>query len=156
MAIANRTLDPTQKNMVMPVNLAATATGITVLIGLVPQPSTYIGGQMAAYGVSGSPQIQINVGRFIAGAGYTTWPLATGTSNVVANYGTSGPGAFGASLFGASAMISIVSGSTLANLQANDLLFITTGGANSAVVGAHVGVVIQPIQDLVYRYGAQL
>lgn len=153
MAVVNRTLDASEQRKVFAVVNAATATGVTLNLGLVPYPSTLVEAQVAAWGLSGAPSYQLSVNRFISGTGFTTIVLATGTSNLPAEFGTSGPGAFGASLFGASGMVLAASGSTLLNLLANDLLMVTSGGSNSAVKGLAIDVVIQPIQDIKVHFG---
>jgi len=129
------------------------ATGVTLPGFVVPYPCTIDCAQIAAIGVSGSPQFTLAVNRFIAGTGFTTWVLTTGASNIPAAYGTSGAGAFGASVFGSSGMLlTNASGSTLNNLMANDLLTITTGGSNSAVTSFSLSVVLKPIQDVKINY----
>lgn len=153
MAIVNRTLDVTEKNKVYELSQGAVATGITMVLGIVPYPSTLQCAQIAAYGLSGSPTYALAVNRFIAGTGFTTIVVGTGTSNIPAEFGTSGIGAFGSSLFGSSGMVLAAAGSTLLNLQANDVLVLASGGANSAVKGLACAVVIQPTVDVKTHFG---
>lgn len=153
MAIVNRTLDPSEQKKVFEIVGAATGTGVTLNLGIVPYQANLIGGQVAAWGVSGSPTFQLQVQRFIAGTGYTSITVATGTSNIVAEFGTSGPGSFGTSLFGSSGLVCASVGSTLMQLQANDLLVVQSGGSNSAVKGFALAVVIQPTVDVKYNFG---
>lgn len=151
MAIANRTLDQSeQKKNFSWSSVGVYGTGITSVVCVVPWPSSFIGAQVVANGLSGAPNYTLSLGRFIAGSGYTTWTLATGTSNVAAAFGTSGAGA-GA---GVSGMVTVLTGTsalssgvTLANLQANDVIFVTSGVANTAAV-VSIGVVLQPTQDI--------
>lgn len=153
MAILNRTEDFSEQRKTFEINGGATATGATGFIGIVPYNSVIEAGQMAALGISGSPAMAINVLRFIAGTGYTVITVATGTSNLMVAYGTSGPGSFGASLFGASGMVLATTGAsnvgtTLGLLLANDILAWQMSGTTSAVTGFTVGVVLRPLQDV--------
>lgn len=153
MAIVNRTLDITEqkKNLSYQINTAAQLiTGVTSALGIVPWPGVFYGGQMAVTGVSGAPTYQVSVLRFIAGAGATTWILATGTSNVGHEYGTSGAGAAA----GNSGMNCLSSASTLAILQANDLLYVVAaGGSGAAALSLVLNFVIAPTADIKYSYG---
>lgn len=159
MAIVNRTLDPTEQRK----NFSWSATGagasapltsgMTSIVCVVPWPSTLVEGQIAAVGVSGAPTYQLAVNRFIAAAGFTTWIVATGTSNTPANFGTSGAGAFGTSMFGSSGIVLAASGSSLLNLQANDVITVTTGGSGAAANALSIGLVLQPIQDIKKSFG---
>jgi hypothetical protein len=99
--------------------------------------------QLGVFGVSGAPSVQLNVDRFIAGVGFTTIILATGTSNTPAAFGTSG----------VSSAVLATAGSTLRNLLANDVLVLTTGGTNAAANAIVGAVVIRPIQDIKVQFG---
>jgi hypothetical protein len=149
MAILNRTKDISEQRVVLPFANAATATGVTLTVGVVPWPAVIDCAQMAAWGLSSAPSYELALNRFIVGTGFTTIVLAKGTSNVVAEYGTSGPGAIG----GLSAMICVSSGSTLAQLLPNDVLTITSGVANSAAKGVAFSIAIRPIQDAKVHFG---
>jgi len=61
------------------------------------------------------------------------------------------PSAFGTS--GAFQMVLPASGSTLLQLQANDVLMYQSGVANTAVTGLSIGVVLRPIQDIKLQFG---
>lgn len=154
MAIVNRTLDPTEKNKVIQFSSAAgTANGVTMFIGIVPWPSTVQCGQLAAFGVSGSPTFEVSLNRFIVGSGVTTWVIATGTSNVARDIGTSGVG----NSVGQSGIAFAALGSTLLNLQANDVLYVTqAGGSGAAVKGVAIDIIIQPTVDIKYNFGLGL
>lgn len=149
MAIVNRTLDGTEKNKVMQIcTTADTVNGTTLMVGIVPWPSQLQCGQLAAFGVSGSPSVALSVNRFIVGTGITTWILATGTSNIARDIGTSGVG----NSVGQSGIV--FQGSSLLTLQANDVIYATVaGGAGAAVKGLSVSVVIQPTVDIKYNFG---
>lgn len=162
MAIVNRTLDATEQRKAFQFSVSSAGnsgpliTGATSIVGIVPWPCTFIDAQIAAFGTSGSPTYALALNRFIAGTGFTTWLLATGTSNTPAAFGTSGPGSFGTSLFGSLGMVTVGSstqGSTLQSLQANDVLTVTTGGANSAALALAIGYVLQPTVDIKTNYG---
>lgn len=141
MAVLNRTEDPSVQRLVLAANSAATATGVTGIIGLVPSACVVEGGMLAAAGLSGAPNVTIVANRFIIGTGVTAITIATGTSNVLQAFGTSGVLATG-----------ILFGTTIL-LQANDLLMYQTGVANAAVTGLNVSVIIRPTQDVVTRFG---
>lgn len=150
MAIINRSLDPSQQRHVMQASLNGSSgiiltTGTTYIIGVVPWPCTLDAGQLCGFGVSSAPTCALHVQRFIPGSGFTTYVIATGTSNLVPAFGTSG--------VGISAMILPASGSTLLNLQANDVLALTFAGANAAATGLNVAVVLKPIQDSKLHFG---
>lgn len=153
MAIINRTQDASEQRKVMQVALGAVATGVTNVIGVVPYPAVLDEAQIVAYGLSGSPSYALNVDRFIAGTGFTTIVLGTGSSNTPAAFGTSGAGSFGTSLFGASGMILAAAGSTLLNLLPNDVLVLTSGGSNAAAKAVVCAVAIRPIQDVKAHFG---
>ncbi len=159
MGIVNRTLDASEQRRNFSASLVGAGasgplgTGCTSIVCIVPWPSTLVEGQMAAIGVSNAPTCELAVNRFIAGTGFTTWIVGKGTSNVVAAFGTSGPGSFGTSLFGSSGMVLVASGSSLLNLQANDVISLTFAGTNAAASSLSVGVVLQPIQDIKVNFG---
>lgn len=159
MAVVNRTLDISEqrKNFTWSASnggaSGALGTGCTSIVCIVPWPSTLVEGQIAAIGLSGAPSYELAVNRFIAGSGITTWIVAKGTSNTPAAYGTSGAGAFGTSLFGSSGIVLVASGSTLLNLQANDVISVTTGVANAAANAVSIGLVLAPIQDIKVSFG---
>lgn len=157
MGILNRTKEASEQKERFFINLTGAVGGASAIIStgatfpamIVPYPATVSGAQLAAVGISGSPQYTIAVNRFIAGTGFTTWVLATGASNIPAEFGTSGPGVFGTSAFGQSGMLlTNAHGSTLNILMANDLLTVTTGGTNAAARSVAMCVVLQPIQDV--------
>ena len=153
MGILSRTKDASEQKETLSGSYSTVATGVTLPIAVVPYACNVVGAQIAAVGISGSPQYTVAVNRFIAGTGFTTWVLTTGASNIPASYGTSGAGVFGASAFGASGMLlTNAVGSTLNQLIANDLLTVTSGGSNAAVVSLALSVVVQPIQDVRVRF----
>lgn len=145
MAIVNRSLDVSEQRKVFKYSDKLMATGVTAPICVVPWPSTIDGAMLAAFGLSGSPTYQVFVNRFIVGTGFTTWALT----------GAEVPSAFGTSGVLARGMSMVASGSTLLNLQANDLLTVTSAVANTAST-VSVAVVLKPIQDIKYNFGLSI
>lgn len=143
MAIQNRTLDPQEQKKVFSASAGAVATGVTGIVAYVPYPSVLNAGSIAAFGLSGAPNYALVNNRFIVGTGVTAITVAVGTSNVPSAYGTSG----------SFQMVLPAAGSTLLQLQANDVLMYQSGVASSAVTGLNLSVVIQPIQDIKLQFG---
>jgi hypothetical protein len=153
MGILNRTLDTTEQRKVFEANYSAVATGVTLNLGIVPFAGTIEEAQIAAWGLSGAPTYAFAINRFITGTGFTTIIFGVGTSNLTAEFGTSGAGAFGASTFGSSGVLMASYGSTLLNVLPNDLLTVTTGAANTASKFLSLGIVLKPIQDVKTHFG---
>lgn len=144
MGIINRNLGSSQRRgMPFEFSAGAVATGVTQIIATIPYPCSVDGAQMFAFGTSGAPTVQLFVNRFIIGTGFTTFSLASAQS--VPAYGTSGVLASGYSL--------PQIGSTLTQLFINDVVMVQTGGANSAVTGLAIGLVLRPIADTLAHYG---
>lgn len=146
MAIVNRSLDESEQRKVIECRLVAAdlTNGVSTPICVVPWPSVLDAGEIAAYGLSGSPRFGLSVNRFIVGSGFTGYVIAVGTSNVPSAMGTSG----------AFAMILPAAGSTLLNLQANDVIAVVQdGGSAAAAVSAVVGLSLNPIQDIKIVFG---
>jgi hypothetical protein len=145
MAITNRMLDVTEQRKVFELAIGTAANlvnGFSAPICTVPWPCLLDGGNLVAYGLSGSPQFQISVNRW-NGSVAATFVVATGTSNVPAAYGTSG----------SASLVIAASGSTLLQLQANDvLLYAQTGGASAAATSAVISVILRPLQDVKVNY----
>lgn len=143
MAIVNRTLDASEQKKAFEMSAGAVATGVTLPVCLVPYPCNFLAAEFAAAGLSGSPTAALAVNRFIVGTGFTTWVIAAGGSNTLQAYGTSGP----------LAAVCVAQGSTLLELQADDLITVTSGGSNAAVTQLAVGIVLQPIMDIKTTFG---
>lgn len=118
--------------------------GISVLLPLVSVP--YVGQLqkvvVAAFGLSGSPQIQLQIQRFIAGSGLTTIPLNGSSLLTIQAFSTSGLQTF---------TIPALS-STLVQLQANDQLQAVTSTANTAATYSF-NCIVQCLQDFKTQYG---
>jgi hypothetical protein len=143
MAVVNRTLDASEQKKVFSVAAGAVATGVTGILAVVPYASTLNAGAIQIFGISGAPNYSVVCNRFIAGAGVTAITVAVGTSNIPLAYGTSGSWS----------MVLPAAGSTLLQLQANDVLMYQSGVANSAVTGLNMAIVLQPIQDIKVQFG---
>lgn len=143
MAVINRTLDNSQQRFVVSTKVGATATGVTGIIAQIETPCVLDAAQMAAFGLSGAPSVQLVINRFIVGTGFTA--ISVGSANIVPAFGTSGVMVAGASLPAA--------GSTLLNLVPNDVIMFQTGVANTAVTGLAVNLVLRPIQDVKKYFG---
>lgn len=141
MAINNRTLDPSLQRQVFQSSYGVVATGVTLSALVVPYASTLDAVRVTANGLSGSPTIDLRVWRFIVGTGVTT--IAGGATTLTAQaLGTSG----------IQSMVLASSGSSLLNLLANDVITLTTGGANTAA-SYTVSVVIKNTQDIRTSFG---
>lgn len=118
--------------------------GISTLLPLVSVP--YVGQLqkvvVAAFGLSGSPQIQLQIQRFIAGSGLTTIPLNGSSLLTIQAFSTSGLQTF---------TIPALS-STLVQLQANDQLQAVTSTANTAATYSF-NCIVQCLQDFKTQYG---
>ena len=122
----------------------AVATGSTIVLGLIPAPASIDCIQFAASGLSGSPTGLLILDRFIAGVGYTTFPI--GTTFAIPSYGTSG-------VISTSIGVSLPQiGSTLTTLFPNDRLILQVGGTNAAFYSLTGGIVLRPIQDIIKYY----
>ncbi len=143
MAVVNRDLDVSEQKCVLNAPLSGVvATGLTLGVAVIPYAATLRNIQVAAVGLSGAPTWTFFVYRFIAGTGYTA--IACAGALTVANYGTSG--IQGVSL--------VASGSSLLNMLANDVVGVSTTGANTAAGSAAVSVAIQALQDVKAVFGS--
>jgi len=142
MAITNRALDPSEQRQVFESSYGLVATGATLQACLVPYASTLAAVRVAAVGISGSPTLDLRVWRFIVGTGVTA--IAGGATTLAMQaVGTSG----------LQSMVIAASGSSFLNLAANDVITLTSGGANSAVAQLGTAVVVQALQDIKTSFG---
>lgn len=133
--IVNRDLDGSEQQKVLTVKAISTVTGTSQQLHVVAYPCQVLGAYEAAVGLSGSPTHRIDVARFIAGTGITVISTLFNVTPVTA-WGTSG--VYGMSLVGGGSLF----------LQANDVLFLTPGAANAAVVSSTISIVVQALQDI--------
>ncbi len=137
MAIVNRTLDPSQQQVMQVANYGAVVTGATLHVAVIPSPSILKQIKIAVAGVSGTPTYDLRVLRFIVGSGVTS--IAGGATTLTGTaVGTSG----------IQTLVLAAAGSSFLSLIAGDLLTLTSGGANSAVTNISVASVIQDTQDI--------
>lgn len=129
--IINRNLDISEKKVIEDAVVGAVATGATTLLRIVPYPALLQGVYLSAFGISGSPVYSLSVFRPTAG-GLTAVPLGITVSAQA--YGTSGP--VGASIAGAGV-----------TMLAGDMLYINSGGANSAIASGVVTTLVACLTD---------
>lgn len=138
MGIVNRTLDASQQKDALTFSIPA-AGASTHNFFMVPRPMQLELLKVAGAGLSGAPTVQLQVTRFIAGAGVTTQTI--GAALTVTAFGTSGMQ--GASLPAA--------GSTLLNLATGDILnvIVASGGIGNLLLSP----VLKNLQDLRTSWG---
>jgi hypothetical protein len=102
-----------------------------------------VAAKIAAFGISGTPTAALSIQRFIVGSGVTSYLGGFTTLTMIAA-GTSG----------AQSVVTAASGSTALQLLAGDVIMMTTGGANSAVTGVAVDLVVQYTQDIKSYFGS--
>jgi len=139
MAIVNRDLDPTQQRMVYTAPLTNTITGQTYPLLVVPSPSSLVAMQQCVTGLSGAPNHSVWLQRFVAGAGVTS--IVFGASMASVAFATSGGQSF-----------TLAAGVTF-QLQAGDLLMLSTAAANTASTSTVVTLVLRQLQDIVSDFG---
>lgn len=142
MAIQNRDLGTNLQLTTLSQSFGALATGLTVPVFTIASPCTISAAKVSAFGISGTPTLALTIQRFIVGSGVTSY-LGGFTTLTMQAAGTSG----------SQSVAIAAAGSTALNLLAGDVIMATTGGANSAVTGVNVGLVVQYTQDLKSYYG---
>jgi hypothetical protein len=150
MALVNRDKDVSEQKEVLQAHLGAVVTGASIMSVMIPYPAILDAIDVAAQGVSGLPTWQFNILRFAGGL----TAIAVGVSTLaVQTLGTSGvQQVAGFSAVGVLPALAPQS-STLAVLQAGDVISIVSGGANSAVGESVVAVVIKKTQDVLSQFG---
>lgn len=137
MGIANRDKDASEQNYVMTyAQQAVVATGATVMCGLVPSPGQLLEFKVSGLGLSGTPTYNVEIHRWTSGGATQIAPGSAITLSVA--FGVSG-GAIGSTY---------AANSSLAALQAGDLLVVKSGGANTASTGLVASFVIKATQDI--------
>lgn len=126
-------------------NFGNSVVGVSILVtsAIIPCPQQIVGYQVVAFGVSGSPVLNLQIQRFIPGSGNTIITGGFTALAVGAAYGTSGALAFITGLTG---------GSTLTQVQTNDIVQIVTSGANSAATYAGQ-LICKTLTDFKSLYG---
>lgn len=142
MAIVNRDFDNSQQRDVFFYSnplISGTSSLINLAVASCAQQLLVIASE--AFGVSGAPQVAIQVQRFVVGSGLTTIALNGSSLLTVSAYSTSGMQTH-----------SIPTGSTLLLLQKGDLVQAVTSIANTAAVYAFECVLLT-LQDIKQNYG---
>lgn len=148
MAIVNRDLDVSQQKVIMSFRSPSTAaapvvTGVSLMIAQVSSPGNLVGINVSALGISGAPQLAFSIQRMAPSQTF----ISIGISNMVlGNIGTSG-GAVGYSGIGPL-------GSTLLQLQARDVIFVSTAAANTSSDVLLIDLVMKKTQDILAVYGS--
>jgi hypothetical protein len=123
MAIVNRDLEASEQKRDFKADIAlsvAASAGKVFPLLVVPYASTLVGVKASHFTLSGAPSCDINIQRFIVGAGLTTI-VGVGATLVSTNYSLSGVQSFSMA----------AAGSTLLSLTAGDVVVVAaefTGG----------------------------
>ena len=136
MSVINRTLDVSeqQENLVLSEKLAVATDALYVYH--VPRPMQLQSINVAASGISGSPVGLVEIQRFVVGAGLTTIPV--GNSLAIAAIGTSG----------VQSVSLPAAGSSLLELQKDDILNVAISGADSGADNLIISAVVKNLQDI--------
>lgn len=132
MAIVNRSLDTSEQKYAAEMHMNGSVTGESDVVSHFPYPVSLSAAKAIAVGLSGAPTCQLQIARFVTGAGDTLIPLSSALTLVAV--GTSGPQSF--------------SVTSTALLQAGDRLVVTHAGTNAAVRQLNVCAVVQVLQDV--------
>lgn len=139
MPIVNRDLDSSQQTSVMSASLTGTVTSATYILAVFPAPAQLVAVHQAVLGLSGAPNHSLWLNRFVVGAGVTS--VAIGMSMASSAYGTSGAQGF-----------TVISGAS--NLiQADDILVLSTAGANTGAASVSVSLAVKALQDIKTAFG---
>jgi len=136
MSVINRTLDVSeqQENLVLSEKLAVATDALYVYH--VPRPMQLQSINVAASGISGSPVGLVEIQRFVVGAGLTTIPV--GNSLAIAAIGTSG----------VQSVSLPAAGSSLLELQKDDILNVAISGDDSGADNLIISAVVKNLQDI--------
>jgi hypothetical protein len=137
MAIVNRDKDASEQLYVLSYSApGVVAVSATLQAALVPSAGQLLEFKVAGQGLSGAPFYNVQIQRWTS-AGLTVIDPG-GSVTMAAAFGVSGS-AYGATYAAAS---------SLAALQAGDILAIKSGGANTASTGLVAAFVIKATQDI--------
>lgn len=140
MAIVNRDLDASEQRHVLVGQAQPYIVAATYGIGPIPFPSKLVAAQAAGRGLSGAPQMILQVHRFIAGTGFTA--IVLGSTVVVPAFGTSG-----------GVTLSVSAAGVTYPLLAGDVLVFNNPVADTACASVNVSCVIQATQDIRSAFG---
>lgn len=136
MGIINRSKDVSEQKEDACVSLSETVTGKSYPIFVAPRAMQISDAKAYVAGMSGAPTGTLKLTRFVAGAGATTITISGALTHVA--FATSGMETFSLP----------AAGSSLLDLQKNDVLLYVTGAANAALEKAQVQVVLKNMQDI--------
>jgi len=142
MALVNRDKDASEQRYVF--GDANTVVGIsTIQYGFIaPCAGQLLQVAQAAFGLSGSPTIGVQVQRFVVGSGLTTIPLNGSSLLTVTAFSTSGM----------QTQVLPAAGATLVQLLKGDSVQLITSTANTAAT-YQFEMVFQVLQDIKSDYG---
>lgn len=145
MAVVNRDLDVSQQKVLLQDYVSSLAIAAShAIVAVVAAPCVMKSAWISTVASANSAVVQLDIIRFIVGTGQTIIVGAATTLTITA-VGTSGIQGFSTP----------AAGSTLLNLQANDMVGLKiSGGASGAVTGAMVSLVLQNTQDYVSLFGS--
>jgi len=127
----NRSMDASEQQRDISVNVEDTVTSTQDQLYHVPHALEIQSAKACAEGLSGSPTAQLQIQRFVVGAGETQIPLGPALS--LQAVGTSGPQSF--------AFSSV-------QLQAGDQIRVVHAGTNAAADQLQVSIVVKATQDI--------
>lgn len=127
----NRSDDASQQQFDVHENIRETTTAESDQVYHAPHALEIQSARLSAEGLSGAPTAQLQIQRFVTGAGETQ--IALGPAVTLVEVGTSGPQSF--------AFSSV-------QLQAGDQVVCTHAGTNAAVAQLGISLVAKRTQDI--------
>lgn len=134
MGIVNRTMDSSEQQYVAQDHINATTTGKSDSVFHFPNPALLSSAKLSGVGLSGSPTAQLQIRRFVTGAGQTLIPL--GAALAIQAVSTSGPQSY------------TFSNGASTQVMAGDIVCVTHAGTNAGLEQLHVAIVCQATQDI--------
>jgi len=131
MAIVNRALDVSEQQRDIFMNIESTVTATSDQIYHAPHALELQSAFLSPVSLSGTPTCQLQIKRFVVGAGETLIPL--GAALTLQAVGTSGP-------------LSYTLSTT--SVMEGDLLVATHAGTNAAVAQLGIALVAKATQDI--------
>jgi hypothetical protein len=142
MSIVNRDLDPTQQRWTFDAQPAVSSVSTIIHLGIAPCAAQLLVVASTAFGVSGTPNLGVQIQRFVVGSGLTTIPVNGSSLLPVTAYSVSGM----------QTQSLPATGNTLLQLLKGDDVQLITSGANSAATYV-IEAVAQILQDVQSTYG---
>jgi hypothetical protein len=131
MGIVNRTLDTSEQKRDHFVNIDVSTTATSDQIYHAPHGVDMVAAKLSAVTLSGAPTCQLQIKRFVTGAGETLIPL--GAALTLVAVGTSGPQSY---TFSSTTVLE------------GDLLVATHAGTNAGVAQLGIALVVKSTQDI--------